>query len=596
VFFHADGTTADALDSDEAFLFLDYLWSFDDPGAGYWTTGALANTSTPQSKNVEYGPTAGHLFETPGNYSVRLTVCTSDGASCDAETQLITVADPDVVYAGNATVCVGNARPVAGAGGCPAGAKVVRSSDFDDAFANAANCDADAADAQVRCLFKRGDTFAASTQVEMYSGNGVQIGAYGTGDKPVIRSGSFDLFDDHGGWSDWTFYDLEFSTASNVAEIFDLRSHQSQATHLALIRLTIDGWNNLMNAPINGASANGAQDPSGYYFYEVERVSDNAGMSYLIFGGFRNLWLAGLTLGDPGNHDDANDIEQHFLRFQGIQRGFIGHNLINQGGGHSESLSKIHNIHKARLGSGNASTHSVQYVDNELLHGGSNGWKVTLGPQSGTSSGDGELVRRFVFERNWFHSHGYSGVHQVMTRPFMLGNTESMMIRNNIIDFSALSDGVHHSCAAIKVHDRNTSEPNPVDTYIFNNTTTHFGSERATVGISEIDGGSSNTDARANLLYVTGTANGTLWNSAGPSPNIGNREASSNPFAAGRLGMAPEGFKLASADDVAAVPGVRRDFSGAVRTSGYTRGAWNRNGAGSSQPQPPVAPVLLAPE
>jgi PKD repeat protein len=600
VFFHADGTTSDRMNSDEVFLFLDYEWRFGDSSAGTWRTGALANTGTPQSKNLEYGPTAGHLFERPGSYTVQLTVCTSDGSSCDTERQLITVSNPNTVYPRTETVCVGNSRPVAGSGGCPAGAKVVRSADFDDAFANGANCGAEAANAHVRCLFKRGDTFTASRQVDMSSANGVQIGAFGSGNKPVIRaSGNFTLFDDNVGWEDWTFYDLEIAASGSGDDCFRLTSRQAKATHFSLIRITIDGWDAFVSAPITNAAHDGRSDLSGFYVSELERVTTTPGQNYWVFGGFRDMWLAGMTLGDPRNNDGGDPSQAKFMRFAGIQRGFIGHSLVGQGGGNSEQIAKIHNVHRARAGSGRAATHSVQIVDNEFVRVGDEGWQVSLAPQSASTSGADELVRRFVIERNWYHSDQYVGGTPTNTRPFMLGNTEQMMLRNNIIDCSARSDNVHSSCVAAKVADRRAAEPNPEDTYIYNNTVAHFGNETGRIGVAEVDSGTRNTDARANLLYVTGSARSRIWNSVTPSPNIANLEAGSDPFVGGRLGMRPEHFKLGSADNVAVVPGVRRDFSGAIRTGGHTRGAWNRTGSGSSggsQPQPPAAPVLLPPE
>lgn len=582
------------MNSDDVFLFLDYEWSFGDPGSGYWTAGALSNTSTRQSKNTEYGPTAGHLYEDPGTYTVRLTVCNTAGNDCDTDTQLIRVDDPDTVYAGNATVCVSNPRPTAGVDGCPSGAKVYNSLDFDDLFSSSSGCNLDEANAHVRCLLRRGKTYTASGQVEMYSDRGVQIGAYGsTGADPVISAGSFDLFDDHANWQDWTFYDVKFYSSGGESA-FDLGSWHRDPVHLALIRVAIEGWSKFINAGVLGAAADGSEDFGGVYIYEFDRTVSHSRMDWAIFGGFRDFWIAGGTWGSSANNDGAGDPDQKYARLTNSQRGFVGHNTFNQGGGANTEFVKAHNTHKGGAGGGATSSHSVQLVDNEMVHGGAFGRKFTPGPQSSSSSGNGELVRRFIVERNWWRSYDYNGVNPTMTQPFMFSSTEKMMIRNNIMDFSASFTGAHSGRADLARVLHGIAAPE--DTYIYNNTVTHFGVETCEIGIASIDGSSRNTDARANLLYVTGSATSDMWGSATPSTNIGNRAAGSDPFVNGRLGMVPGDFKLASSDSVTAVTGVRRDFSGAIRTGGHTRGAWNWNGDGGSQPQPPAAPVLLPPE
>jgi PKD repeat protein len=602
VFFHAEGTTATGLDRDEAFLFLDYHWTFDDPTSGHWRTGALAKTRTPQSKNVEYSPTAGHLFETPGNYTVRLTVCNSAGDDCDTDTHLVTVADPDRVYAGNSTVCVSSPTPVAGRDGCPAGAKVYNSLDFDDLFNNSAGCNADEPTSHVRCLLRRGKTYTASQQIEFYSNRGVQVGAYGaSGADPVVRFGRFALFDDHGDWADWTFYDLKLSSL-NVVDTFGVNTVHEAPVHLALIRITDDGSGNLLKMSSGGND--GSRDHSGVYVYECSRtdhyVAPDNTVENFIYGPVRNFWYAGNTVGDPTNDGVGNDPRQDGMRLPNVQRAFLGHNIYHYGSGNGEELIKIHNTHKGAFGGSNVSTHSVVFADNELLHGGEDGWRVAFGTVSGSPSGVGELCEHFVIERNWYHSDEYVGSMDSSTNVFMMGNMKNVMIRNNIVDCSATNDTTHRGCLLAYANYRNETLAPPTNTYIFNNTVAHFGTaETCSVGVANVQSGSRNIDARANLVHAGGTATSHMWRGQGPTTDIDNLDASSNPFVSGRVGMRPDDFKLARSDNVTPVLGVRRDISGTVRTGGHTRGAWHRGGGGSSPPpvaQPPAAPVLLPPE
>jgi PKD repeat protein len=88
-----------------------YTWNFNDPASGTWATSG-------RSKNEADGYVAAHVFETPGTYTVTLSV--KNGISVDETHQVtITVEDPDTVYAGGATICVSSTSVFTG---CPAGA------------------------------------------------------------------------------------------------------------------------------------------------------------------------------------------------------------------------------------------------------------------------------------------------------------------------------------------------------------------------------------------------------------------------------------------------------------------------------------------
>ena len=148
VFFDATATTAAA--TNRPFHELEYRWDFGDAASGSWTsTPGMPNLS----RNQATGPVAAHVFESPGTYTVSLTAL--DGAAPATKSVQITVADPDTVFAAN-TLCVGNSQPVAGSGGCPAGAAVLASCDFDAAINNNIA-------SRKRILFRRGDTFAPTT-------------------------------------------------------------------------------------------------------------------------------------------------------------------------------------------------------------------------------------------------------------------------------------------------------------------------------------------------------------------------------------------------------------------------------------------------
>jgi hypothetical protein len=153
-----------------------YDVTFDDAGSGTWAVDG-------RSKNAALGPVVAHTFRTPGTYTVEVTATDAAG-NCDTATTTVTVSDPDTAFAGTSTICVGNSLPTAGVGGCPTGAAVAASSDYDAALATDCNVDAVA----VRCLFKGGDTFTASTFVNVAHAGPTIIGNYGSGQAILIAT------------------------------------------------------------------------------------------------------------------------------------------------------------------------------------------------------------------------------------------------------------------------------------------------------------------------------------------------------------------------------------------------------------------------
>ncbi|MCP4346196.1 MAG: PKD domain-containing protein, partial [Desulfobacterales bacterium] len=117
VFFETD------LTSSAAFSNTFYSWNFGDSSSGTW-----AETGT--SKNIDTGPVSAHVFETPGEYTVTLTAKNNSG-TIGAETVLITVENPETVYAGTNTVCISRSDSNDFTG-CPDNAEQVTMDDFDD--------------------------------------------------------------------------------------------------------------------------------------------------------------------------------------------------------------------------------------------------------------------------------------------------------------------------------------------------------------------------------------------------------------------------------------------------------------------------------
>lgn len=194
VFFDATGTTTTDPQI-KPFHDLEYQWDFGDyiidqkgikvfnlsppdVGTSTWNAGSRPGVS---SRNTATGPVAAHVYETPGTYIVALSA--TDGTnSVSNSCAKIVVQDPDAVFAGANTTCIGaTSLPIQGVGGCPADANTAKQSNFATAINTYALTGK-------RVLFKRGDTFTAATSAAITrTGPGI-VGAFGAGVDPLVRS------------------------------------------------------------------------------------------------------------------------------------------------------------------------------------------------------------------------------------------------------------------------------------------------------------------------------------------------------------------------------------------------------------------------
>ncbi len=151
---------------------LRYLIDYGDSSCASGT-GAWPNSDSGALKNRDISPVGGHVYECAGTYTMRVRACDSLG-SCDTwESAAFTVQSEDAGWPGTATKCVAAVLPVAGVDGCPAGAAVQASADYDASLQLGAG---------TRTLYRCGETFTASADVVTAdaSTNGSLIGSYGT--------------------------------------------------------------------------------------------------------------------------------------------------------------------------------------------------------------------------------------------------------------------------------------------------------------------------------------------------------------------------------------------------------------------------------
>ncbi len=195
MFFDATATTDTSIAANTtAFQDVTYTWNFGDTGVSGTGTWAYGSNAGKNSKNTATGGIAAHLYVTPGvDTAYTATVTATDGANTASCQIGVTAYDPAGTngFAGAKTTCVAAAgTPVAGSGGCPAGAAVLQTSSFSIATGSSH------LGAGKRVLFRCGDTFSGGGS--MVSGTKWSIGAYGGCEgtqfnRPIITGGGVNI-------------------------------------------------------------------------------------------------------------------------------------------------------------------------------------------------------------------------------------------------------------------------------------------------------------------------------------------------------------------------------------------------------------------
>lgn len=172
IVFDATGTTMAGVD---AFADLLYLFDFGDTNASNYTNGILAGKS---KQFYTGGPIAAHVYEHPGSYTA--SVWAFDGVTMHGPvTQVVTIADPDVVYAGTLTTVISTDGNFVGA---PAGATQITSSNFSTAISTYGLTGR-------RVLFRAGQSFTAAVNIQLGGArSNLMVGSFGAGAKPKVTA------------------------------------------------------------------------------------------------------------------------------------------------------------------------------------------------------------------------------------------------------------------------------------------------------------------------------------------------------------------------------------------------------------------------
>lgn len=164
-----------------------YIWDFDDAGYQFAHTPNLPTAW--RDPSVAYGKQVAHVFHTHGTFTVSCFAFDSAGNWGTATTE-ITIADPDVFFAGDKTIFVSAAGVFTEK---PTGAQ--ESTSTADAVAKRASLNA-AGTPHARIMYRRGETFTSGGLPELHHGSGARTYICGGGDALQPRP----IFDGTGGF------------------------------------------------------------------------------------------------------------------------------------------------------------------------------------------------------------------------------------------------------------------------------------------------------------------------------------------------------------------------------------------------------------
>ena len=261
-------------------LHAQFHWDFGDAGGAY---------------NRLTGWTAGHVYDRPGNYTVRLTVVDNNGSTSTAATTINVTGDGRRVVHVDA-VAGRDSNP--GTVGAP-----IKS--FNRARQFATN--------NVKILFRRGQTWHTNGWLSV-TGQNVHIGAYGAGANPVLRiAGGNTAIQTFGGSRHTVIENLTFDTVHRT------RGHD--ADKIGLTGMYIGGSNvavrncTFLNLD-DGVNANG--QPRGFIFQDNDAPLTTGVRGYL-------AWLEGSDIVALGNRA-VNSTREHNFRIKDGHRLLIAHN------------------------------------------------------------------------------------------------------------------------------------------------------------------------------------------------------------------------------------------------------------------------------
>jgi hypothetical protein len=543
VFFDASGTVT-TNPASKPFHDVEYRWDFGDSAGSpvngtTWSQGTRPGVN---SRNQASGPMTGHVFETPGNYTVTLTVVDVNGATATATTS-ITVTDPNTVFSGTNTKCFSKTGNFTG---CPSGASQITDAagDFDAAVnGNMAT--------NRRLLFRAGEAWTASTASKIVVNGPGTIGSYGdggvgTGTKPVITGNFADAVIALSSKStpsigDWRTMDLEITCSDHSGNTVGIGTGQNGAGIKQVTLLRVNVHNCQHNIEFNPSALDfwNANGFIGQQIYDQMAVVDSSATNVTGAAGGYGMYTGAKRFMILGNNLDNSGGGEHVLRTPQLIDAVISNNTLQHQGAGGKHLLKLHGYSADVSGAWNApndngpgqsaenpnyptsGTYSEKIVisDNKFISNATSNdaaWSVAIGPQDNAHD---ERVRDVIFERNWMTVASASAGQQVALITWSSRTT----IRNNLIDMT--NADFHNAILSEQRGIDGTTSPSeqwPNFVSVYNNTL-YSASSGDFIGLELASGaGHNNTAANVvmknNLGYAPASSSPVMKDGNGASP------------------------------------------------------------------------------
>lgn len=495
-------------------------WDFGDNDAATYVTGAKKNQAT--------GFQGSHVYESPGTYTVTLTVTHStDGdllPMVTTHTQTVTVADPETTYA-NATLYVA----AAGDDGNP-GTMADPIKTWHEARTRLF-----ASNGPRRVLLKRGETFSATSSFTIGSTTTGPfcIGAYGDGADPVINStNGSPLLITSANEVELTYMDLKLTGSGAIGFRPGKRT-------LAL-RCTLDG----LDSGVSTSSSYGSRDQNGLVECQI--------LNSVKYGVYYNMgeWVSilgctidGVTTSSPGEH-----LTRCYLTHSSI----VGNKFRNgRSNKHQLKFDGFFPTGDANRPAGTP-TETVEFcvISDNVFESPVMPWPVAVAP---TDDAKDMRITNLLIERNrWSAGSG--------TQVMLYGQSATTTVRNNIFDMS----GASGTCTAIRLSDTGIVPP-PDDWFVAGNTAYRPSTSNAARFLL-IDAACGDTIAKNNLLQADSA---TLFVGTGASLTV------TANLATGDADFVDQGagdFHLQSTSAACGagvvIPELHEDFDRAIRPRG----------------------------
>ncbi|MGE8942932.1 PKD domain-containing protein [Leptospira interrogans] len=403
-----DATLTSTSSDMDTFREASYTFDFGDDAASIWPHSG-------QPMTIQSGsPLAAHVYDRPGNYTIRLRAQLPDGAHSEAVLS-IAVQDPAMIFPGVRTICVSPSELFYG---CPEGA--LRANQLPRTYAGK------------RVLLNRGESFG-TISINRNS-NDIIIGSYGIGPKPLVA----DVLINTGRLND--------SSADDVT-IMDLNiqngiRHSGSGSRYLIYRNTLSVLGGDNKIEIGGALDFHAERNPRIQFFQPREIFivDN-----IISGSARSGQKPHLNVSGAGSHlvimgNDIGRAEEHAVRLFAVHKGFIAHNIL-RGIAHSASPTQPSIRHALKIHSGGLlpyadawsdtrgkwATRYLVLADNILGDTENNGsWTIAIAPQN-KDLGTDEGIEDVIIERNRFvrGPHTNTDAWLVGRRITMRNNTRS---------------------------------------------------------------------------------------------------------------------------------------------------------------------------